>query len=358
MGLTMAVVRDEDEFPVQGLDEKTLYILEEGEVSPIQPTDELFWKHEIRFSDNWIKIESLDVTPASSKVMEEMTKYQDTMGVLDNAQFHAELALSQEMGVIQTSGQALAAGMDPAAMEAMMEDTSNYNLGVMSDYQGIQDYADNKQGDVKDLSMQFDHLRVRMQVQPGQSVEDVFLVAIAKYYPPEAQTGSDYEYNVKLFECPPLVAGETNDFFFLFGGFPFGPKIGEISYHFYSGGDEIPSNYSYQRILLDKEQAFDFLYADYVSKEDTRDSEPRLFQKIKAPDDWSPVVKDGLAEASVAIRVLPDGSIQIVEMDVEDSILREKLETALVQCRFFPKIKADELVEAEVELRISDLMEI
>jgi hypothetical protein len=362
MGMELAVIRDEEKFPIVRLKDKQLFVENKGRIEPVREADEFFWKTTILHSDNWIRIQDLNVIPGYSKMKEEMKQYQDMDSFSEMTDFMSQLSLTAAVGAVQFEGEM--SGMSPAMTGVDSFDSSSFvshaeDMAAAAD--SFSDMSDERRDAMSAAAQDrtlFDFLRIQLEVTPGQTVEEGYLLVIAKYYGPEASQGDEYEINVKLFECPVLESGKSTQLDFLFGGFPVGPKIGEMTYHFFSGSDEIPTNYSYQRMLLEEDQVFDFLYADYVTREVEEDKQPALFKKVKVDASWNETIIQGLADVPLSLRVLPDGSSEIIELEVEGKSLREKVEAVVRECKFFPAIQSDELVEAEVSLRLRDLLEI
>jgi hypothetical protein len=203
-------------------------------------------------------------------------------------------------------------------------------------------------------TMGFDAVIIDFSVSAAKPLQSPYLVTIARFHDTSAPPGTEQ----KLIFAKALnpIDTQTSHVHFSEEGFPFNYEMIDFQVHLYNRGVEIPTNLSPDRSDMTREEAFQFIKAEYVAahKGDTRPPSPAMGKlpatlptRLAAGDYgqtfYVRVSRDGLADAAFA-----DGSCS---KRIEDPFL----ESVVRSLRFKPALANGEPAIGVAALNLSKL---
>jgi hypothetical protein len=313
-------------------------------------------KKTLKHSDQFIELSGLEAQPFSTEAQNRLDAYGETVAQIAQQQSNID---------------SLLAGMgpkDPTMAQAGVDWTETSSTQVMSRVEAsesemriYEDMLQFNEDEIAESTEKFDGLQVRFTAESPVDLDRCFVLVLAKYRPNEEFTPNLDDYDLRtLFhaeEIGKLEAGRPQTLQFLVTGFTKGPLIEEMSYHIYSRGKEIPSAYSSQRLPLTASEAFDFLYADYVSQADGKNEPPRPFKRLD-PSDLQAVLSPGeIAKARVRFLVDSGGYVRNARIQGVSGRAKEEQVAALVeQLFFFPALNDGIPEDRELRMELTELV--
>ncbi len=350
MGTHLSAAHGEQKLEVVGVGQTGIIVQNGNEIETLEGIDAFFFKRSIRYSDRWIRIEELRVKPFNTKAYRFIEQNRAAVALQMSRQDLMQQSLMKDVSPpIGVS----ADGGETAAVEGAMSQTTQDNL---QSFQAANDFVNQLADDLGGGEGSFDALRISMQLEPDRPIDDCYLFLVARYKTlnePEAIEAN----HLGLHKIGDLEPGQTTRALFAFKGFPPNCHIIDMRYHFFIGGEEIPTNYSYQRILVDGEQAFDFLYADYISQEHEENREPRLFRRILV-DDSDLNQFTTIRETALSLTIREDGSAEWLDPEKAAPEYKDKIQGLILASRFLPAVYDNQLVEQTISIQLGDLMEL
>ncbi len=209
-------------------------------------------------------------------------------------------------------------------------------------------YGDRGQG------AQRDALRVSFAISSLRPIRDPYIVTIARFRERAGMPGKTR--NLVYARALGPVDQNPQRVEFLEEGFTPGFEIVELQVHLYSGGVEVATNRASHRVDLSRDEAFNYLKADYLGlhKIESRPPEPALGH---LPPDFADRAASGKYRATYYVRVTRDGVGEGVFADsacsrrVDDAYL----ESIVGNLRFMPALEKGRAIEGVAALRLDQL---
>ena len=152
-----------------------------------------------------------------------------------------------------------------------------------------------------------------------------------------------------------MKAGESKELSCEIAELPSRIEVERMAYHFFSRGEEIATNQSDQRRILNEEETYDYLLHQYLTVSQGKSRGPSLFKPIKKTDLSSFVGNDALP--TVIVSVLIDEQGKVSQADVQSGLTEWQDEVCQLvkQVRFFPSLKEGQPVELRIKLRLAQI---
>ena len=357
LGMNLFATVGEEQVPLITYKNRQHFVEIDGEIVALRPPVEFTFKKAIRHSDRFIEMFDFDSVAYSAEVAEELSLYSDAI-----SQRNAQAAPIEELIGAQANmigfGQGSPGGVTTqgvmAAQARLGANTSSRISDMRSTEQAMGDIMLNM-GD-KRSSENFDALVVSLKIRPDSDLEDCFLFARATYFNPRSDAPNEPIYNIQFVEIGDLKAGKVYPKRFQIGGFPPGPQVMNVSYHLYSNGKEIPSDYSEQRIELTESEAYDFLYADLFSDTQPDNAEPRLFKPIPFSSAPDLLTDDILANAYLKFDITGSGNLENLTIGGCPPEAKPELYAWLETLRFLPALEEGIPVDRAVTVPLSQIV--
>lgn len=297
----------------------------------------------IRHSDNFIAVSDLETTRMSTEAFQQARRVSSAQAAIASTRARMDnmMARREEQAARLTGAEA------PETVEVFSNSIDSLSQQIsqaQTEIESFEETMGNVDGGAFGTAQTFDQLRIEFTVEPRETIRSCYLVTRILYHSnPQLSPNLDPEevrgaYHIK--EIGDLPAGEPTRVGFNLTGFTAGPRIIESNYHFFSGDDEIPSDFSSQRIPVTEEEAFDFVYADYVAQAGDRDRLPALFKRLPVDPLLSMASKDELRAADVQYTVTPMGFAEAIVVSGVDGAAAEALRAFIRErARFFPALE-------------------
>ncbi len=344
-GIQIIAILEEKEFPVIHYENDTPFVQVAGKRVPTPPNAVFKWKRAIKHSESFLPVLTLKAEPRSTRFNELSESYIQANMDMDRQATISEMAQSGE-DPRMLMGEGAHRYMSAEAMGLVAQD----NIAQLEETQREIDR------ELDESLKQFDALGIVLEMKPEEPLEDCYLFVRVKYR--EQGTGPEAIQQLgRFFELKDLHPNDRNRHFIEVTGLPEGPIIEETNYFFFSGEKEIPTDFSEQRMLLTEAEAFDFLYADFISNSETSTQSPSLFKSLSRSEALSRVSPDTISKAIVSLEVDPLGEVTVLSVQgvppSDQAIL-----TSLVSTRkFFPALNTGVPVSEQIEIPFSSLLE-
>jgi hypothetical protein len=204
------------------------------------------------------------------------------------------------------------------------------------------------------LGAQRDALRVSFAISAPRPIRDPYIVTIATFRERAGLPGKTR--NLVYARALGPVDQNPQRVNFLEEGFSPGFEIVALQVHLYSGGVEVATNKASHRVDLSRDEAYNYLKADYLGlhKIDSRPPEPALGH---LPADFADRVASGRLHATYYVRVTKEGAGEDV---FEDSTCSRRVDDAYVESivrnlRFMPALEKGRATEGVAALRLDQL---
>lgn len=358
LGMQLYVNLGEEQLPLIAYKDRRHIVEIDGERVALSPPVDFTFKKEIRHSDRFIQMFDFESVPYSSEVADQLSRYAATTSQRNTQAAQLDQAIAAQANLISFADDVPdSSGMEQDYLQAQAEMGSVISQ-QMADLRGTDEaLADiqrrlGEEGPVEN----FDALIVALKVRPDTDLKDCYLFARATYFDPASNTPNEPLYRIQFVEIGDLEAGKTYPKRFRISGFPPGPQVTQVSYHLYSRGKEIPTDYSEQRIELSEGEAYDFLYADMFADTHPKDSDPRLFKPLSLSD-APPVVSPAVLQAAT-VRFELKGSGELENLSLVDCPPDAKpaILAWLEPLRFLPALEGGVPVDRSVSVPLSQVV--
>ncbi|HVU33408.1 MAG TPA: hypothetical protein VHE61_08230 [Opitutaceae bacterium] len=198
----------------------------------------------------------------------------------------------------------------------------------------------------------FDAMEISFEISSNRHIEHPYFIAITRFHERDAKPG---EFRNWIYAEPlePLDA-QPRKYRRVQGGLPAGYEIDSIQLHVYDRGEELPTSVSTRRMVLTREEAFQYILLDYLSTHphDTLPPTPALAE--------APAALRARASAHVAtfyVKVTREGLPAGVFADQQCTAkLGDANVAALVATMFFhPGLEAGKPVDAVLAMTTRDV---
>ncbi len=351
MGMMVTVKVGDQFLPVVGFETGRWLVDDGGTQRWVSYRSTVTVKKSIKHSDRFISIYDLSTSPLSSEKQLYIDKFNQTMA-----------RLAQE----ELNMRNLVAGRDFPNMTADQEaafdrgDLSGLEGDLATNIDSFRDQLEALENDIADTEDRFDALRVNLKLKPRETLENCYLIVRARYLPNRDYDPELHEEGLRSAmhaqEIGRLAGGEERKLSFILSGFTRGPQIQEMSYHLYSGPKEIPTDFSEQRLPLSEAEAFDFLYADFVSSLGDHSHSPQLFKPLKRDHFLAYMTEDELNRAIARLQINLMGFVDKVDLDIPDPAIQAKVEELLRQAKFFPAAEGGVPIDSSMSAPLAQLI--
>lgn len=350
MGADIAIERDKALFPLVDVKGESFVIAVNGKQQMVRPTHgglSLKLTNALKLTTISATVTDLSAEPAYTpgidpelQVMRQtmaMQNYSADMADLDagklrsyqDAEQRAEKGKEHNPYYAQDK-QAAADGIRSA--QASMTDSANFGRTV-----------ETQQHLIHRDDAEFDAVRVTFRVSSPISLDDPYVVMIARYRQPNTPPGKSRQWFFAKSINPIASKPVTVDF--LQGGFPPGFLLEATELHLYNHGREVATSVSPKRAALSENEAFQYLVLDHIgsNKGATLPASPAIGR-------LSPDVRAALVSAlktdAVFVKVSKDG----LPMDVfADESCTEKVDAryadSIKTFRFKPALRSGKPVD-------------
>ncbi len=360
MGVHLQAQLGEDFIPIAGYDEGAWLIDSSKGLQSLPPNTIVHMRKILRHSERFAKLYDIEVLPISS---EEMNKVR-AMNIARQEMVSQQDRLDQLI-VIQAGGsedQLVGQDFDTTNEPSVLADPGVDEMisNTQDNIDAFQSAFEAAEEGIYEPDEQFDILRTRVKLEARSDLNDCFIIARIKFHSnPKFSPELDAEEERGLYQVFPignLIAGREKTITFALSGFPPGPDIIETQYHLFSESREVPTNFSDQLITVSSDEAFDFLYADFVSREDLIDQPPHQFKPLPKSTADHLLPNTALDSIKLNIRVNPMGYVDEISIIDSPAPLKDEVIDFLKTAKFFPAIQGGLPTDQEIQLSLQDLL--
>lgn len=359
LGMDLHVILEDQEYPLLYF-EKGKYVFEkDGEYQALPAPVDINFKKTIRHSDRFARLTDFKSEPYSSEILELINRYSDALAHQANQQTKMDRTMSVQVSQVNSSADvpgALGIGLQESfdQQQANLAKTTADMAADINSFQGaIRDLEERMMaGSHQD---HFDALILQLKLRPQETLTHCYLFVRATYTDPNAENPEETKYNIKFVDVGDMEANREHEVRFIMTGFPKGPRITDMSYHLFSGPDEVPTDYSEQRLSLSEKEAYDFLYADLFSGGAHQDADPELFKLLPFQLAREHLREETLARAELSLLIQADGEFRPLEIrncpEEELPAVRE----ILAKARFLPAVEDGLPVDRRVSFPLNSI---
>ena len=284
-----------------------------------------------------------DTSAAVSNYVGTQDAYFRNLAQVNDPSLRPEMraAIAQMTPTLQGAANSAAANLDRANHEG---DSDLYNAG--SNALRLQQELD------KQL---FDAMEVSFAVASPRPLTDPYVVVLAQYRDPNEPPGT--AHNWIYAEALGAINGQPRNVHILQGGFPRGFALENFTVHLYDHGREVASNVAAKRLELTRDEAFQYVVADYQAthKGDNVPASPALFQ---LPADLRTHVSDAQFTRTFYVTVTKDGlpTAAYLDPDCRRKIEDPYLQSVLMDIRFTPQLDKGQPTGGVALVKLSHLL--
>lgn len=343
LGMKLYVQVDGKEYPLLYYRDRRHHIVRDGRVVALSPPVDLTFKKAIRHSDRAIRLYEFETVPYSSEVADRLSRYSAAISQRNAQAAQVDQAIAAQANLVSVSPDVPDGFNIEMAYAQAQANMGTNTSGLMSDLRGTEESLQTMREELGEggHNESFDALAIKVKIRPSQDLDHCYLFVRATYLEPgdKPVEARDELYRIHFEELGHLKAGREYPKQFMMGGFPPGPRITEMSYHLYSGTEEIPSDFSEQRILVSEDEAYDFLFADLFSQSAPVNAEPRLFKPLSleaAGIDLPPAAPE---ETRLALTVRADGAVSDIVVENSPAGAEADVLALASRLRFLPAME-------------------
>ncbi|MCF3651669.1 hypothetical protein [Synoicihabitans lomoniglobus] len=251
---------------------------------------------------------------------------------------------------------------DPLVVAAVLQEPAPDTAGAMRDLstavQGMgseqfdPSFYARRKAETEGSGEQHDALRLRFTLSPRHDLVDPYALIYVEF---AVADPAEFRAHRRVFAEPlrPMTAGETAKVDLLKGGFPPGFTFDHVRVHLFDAGREVPTNQSERRTPVTREETFQFLVLDHVSRHRTAksDAPAELMKELLTPEGRAAL---NALDVVCFGRVTADGRLAGLFHDAAGTRPWPDADTgaALQDLRFKPTVVAGEAVATIVPLAV------
>jgi hypothetical protein len=200
----------------------------------------------------------------------------------------------------------------------------------------------------------FDAMDVEFAVSSEKLIRQPYVVVIVQYREPNTPPGALHNWIYAKALEP--IDSKPQTVRILQGGFPQGFILEKSQVHLYDGGLELATNVAERRVLLTRDEAFQYVLIDYVSSHKTA-SLPATPAMGKLPADLRTRLGDRQLTQVLYVKVNKDGLPREAYVDESCShkVDDPYLQSVIRDFRFNPALEKGRPVEGIALLKLGDL---
>lgn len=199
----------------------------------------------------------------------------------------------------------------------------------------------------------FDAMDVEFAVSSEKLIRQPYMVAMVQYRAREGKPGQSYNWMYAAALEP--LDSRPQKVHIRKGGFPPGFELEKCQVHIYDRGLEIATNVAESRVLLTRDEAFQYVLIDYVSSHKGA-SLPANLAMGKLPPDMAGRLESGQSAPYLFVKVSKDGLPMETYADEACShkVDDPSLLSAIRELRFTPALEKGRPVEGIALLKIGE----
>ena len=200
----------------------------------------------------------------------------------------------------------------------------------------------------------FDAMDVTFEVSSERPLNNPYVVIIVKYHAPDGKPGqvANWIYSRSL----DAISRDPRRIHIEQGGFPLGFELQDFQVHLYNHGEEIATTVAPKRVMLTRDEAFQYVMLEYVSshKGATLPATPAMG---KLPADLSARLANGQLKAVYYVKVNKEGKASELFADESCSIAVNDpyLDALIKNFRFNPALDQGKPVDGVALLKLNQL---
>ena len=319
-GMKVAVVDEEQEYPVLGIDGDGYVIVQDGEKRTLPSNASIRTQPVARFSKQFLEISS-DTFELTSSTYNQLVQRRDQMRALQ-----------------MTS--------------RVMIDVSNETVDV-EDFSSEPRMMDIDR-EIAEAAKNPDTIAAKLTVESPWQQPDLYLLGLV-YFTIEQDGVKKPAYKGQLVEIGDLSAHESKVLEFEIAELPPQIEVDRLVYHFYSRGEELATNRSEKRRVLSKEETYEYMLHRYLTANAGKTRGPSLFEPLRKRVFDRYVEASKMSEVILNVRVDKEG--RLIEVSVASGLSHseEEVQRLVEKLRFFPSLEKGVPVERRLKLRLSQI---
>jgi hypothetical protein len=368
MGADLSLEQSKEIYRVQGVDGGSFLIMVKGKEVRV-PMDRGMSKLKI---DSSLKLtESLAIV-ANLKGERSYTRANDpTVRFLDGMNQAEQLKAGNEAAHNQadagfkafddsTAENVYVASKDPFSHPTPISQKTKY-LAVTQAKQDLTNFTQNvgkkfedAEGNPLTFEGDFDAIDVAFEVSSERPLNSPYVVIVAQYRVTAGRPGQigNWIYSRSL----DAIGREVRKIHIEQGGLPQGFELVDLQLHLYNHGEEIATTVAPKRVMLSRDEAFQYVMVEYVSshKGATLPATPAMG---KLPGDLSTRLANGQLKPTYYVKVSKDGKASDLYADESctEKVDDPYLDTVIRNLRFKPALDRGKPVDGVAVLKLGQL---
>ena len=346
-GLVLSVEENGEQLPVLGFREDQYLIRREGEIVGVGVEANLQVQARPKFANRYIQITDLNVTPRKS----QQEDYLNTIRAIEREIVRQE----QILDMYRARGLGSFGALPPGTTVPSGQSTDDIIFQTEDRINELRDQINDMDDQLMNRDELVDSLFIRFDLFSETPVEDPFFVVVATFTKPS--DGDDTPYlNIFTKGLNDIEPGVSERIRFQMGGFPENFNVVRMGYHLFSGREEIPNSLTEEIMAMTDEEAYEYLYGQYVANFEGPDRRPQLFKPLLRHKFVEVISENSLEAIRLKLAITAKGETSVESISGAESDELVLLREMLAELRFLPAMEDGIPVDRSVNVSLTRVL--
>lgn len=315
-GINVVVETDGQLLPLIGIQDDHYVLHEKGSKLSVSMDRQIQIKSELKFDRQYITIDNAETALTSREYQRLLNEYNQLLAIqMESSGFESNFEAPMDL-----EDQILAVDMEMA--EALANP---------------------------------DTVTIQLTFTPHWAHSDVYLLGLAHF---SSNDSDNPGKGVKagFLNLGDVEKGGSRSVAFNIQGLPYGSKLDQLTYHFFSKGREIPTNESMNRRLLNEEETHQFFMLQYLAANEGKTRGPSLYEPLEKAAFENYLKTEDLENVVLTVLIDKNGKPKDVVVKSGLTKFQKEICELATQALFFPTLKDGVPVEQKVNIRLSSIV--
>ncbi len=196
----------------------------------------------------------------------------------------------------------------------------------------------------------YDALVIDFTVSSPTNLPDAYVILFAEFHPSKKKTIENFVHIQEI----SVVGNRPQRVNFKAAGLPAGFELVKTEVHLYSGGREVATNVSANSVTLSRDEAFDYIFAQYLNSHRTHDGQVNASVALaQVPSDIRAKIPKEELGRRIRVHVSAKGLPTEIQT-VDGTPLSDYSQQVIREFRFKPALTKGKAVDGECVVKLQD----